>query len=230
MAASGLFLSCEHGGNRVPARYARHFAGTGKLLATHRGYDIGSLEAARFLRARLDVPLISATVTRLLVDLNRSPAHPRLFSEITRTLDTETRRQILRRHYQPHRDKVQAMAKAGISASGRVIHLSVHSFTPEMNGHPRHCDIGLLYDPSRHLEAEFCDRWRRRLRSAEPALIVRRNYPYRGVADGLVTYLRRRFDARRYIGVEIEINQALAKKGGPQWKRLLSVLADTLPA
>ena len=38
---------------------------------------------------------------------------------------------------------------------------------------------------------------------------VRRNYPYRGAADGLTTALRRLFKPKDYLGLEIEINQAL---------------------
>jgi hypothetical protein len=38
---------------------------------------------------------------------------------------------------------------------------------------------------------------------------VRRNYPYRGTADGFTTYLRRQFSARKYLGIELEVNQSL---------------------
>jgi predicted N-formylglutamate amidohydrolase len=38
---------------------------------------------------------------------------------------------------------------------------------------------------------------------------VRRNAPYRGRDDGLPTALRRRFAPRHYLGVELEVSQAL---------------------
>ena len=44
---------------------------------------------------------------------------------------------------------------------------------------------------------------------------MRRNYPYRGRADGLPTWLRRKFPDRAYVGVEFELNQALV--GTPRW-------------
>jgi predicted N-formylglutamate amidohydrolase len=228
-AERGIFLTCEHGGNRVPAAYTDLFAGQEALLATHRGYDIGALSVARYLSRRLRVTLIPATVTRLLVDLNRSPWHPGVFSEYTRHLDSSTRQRILTRYYEPYRTAVQAQAAASIAARDQALHVSVHSFTPRFNGQARRCDIGLLYDPSRPGEIEFCRRWQRALRTAEPSLRVRRNYPYRGVADGLVTHLRKQFDAAVYVGVELEFSQDLAEKGGPSWQRLLEVLAATLP-
>jgi predicted N-formylglutamate amidohydrolase len=46
------------------------------------------------------------------------------------------------------------------------------------------------------------------LRALSPAWRVRLNYPYHGASDGLTTSLRRTFGPR-YLGVEIELNQAL---------------------
>ncbi|HEX8011112.1 MAG TPA: hypothetical protein VF814_09280 [Casimicrobiaceae bacterium] len=43
-----------------------------------------------------------------------------------------------------------------------------------------------------------------------PRIRVRPNYPYAGNADGLTTYLRRRFPAGSYLGIELEINQRYA--------------------
>src|SRR3954454_24119921 len=70
-------VTCEHGGNRIPARYRPLFAGAEALLESHRGYDPGALQLGREIAAALDAPLVSANVSRLLVDLNRSIGHPR---------------------------------------------------------------------------------------------------------------------------------------------------------
>jgi predicted N-formylglutamate amidohydrolase len=88
-----------------------------------------------------------------------------------------------------------------------VLHVAVHSFAPELNGVVRHADVGLLYDPARRGESAFCHRWADALRQEVPTLRVRANYPYRGTADGLTTFLRGRFGAGRYWGVELEVNQ-----------------------
>ena len=76
-----------------------------------------------------------------------------------------------------------------------------------------------------HLAAPS-DRWAELLRKRDPALRVRRNYPYRGAADGLPTWLRRRFPARVYLGVELEANQAYL--AGPRRAELARALAETL--
>jgi len=63
---------------------------------------------------------------------------------------------------------------------GRVIHVSCHSFTPELNGQVRNTDIGLLYHPARTKEVALCKRWKASLKACAPELKVRRNYPYAG--------------------------------------------------
>ncbi|HVJ30087.1 MAG TPA: N-formylglutamate amidohydrolase, partial [Gammaproteobacteria bacterium] len=57
-------------------------------------------------------------------------------------------------------------------------------------------------------------------------LTLRRNYPYRGVSDALVTHLRRRYGGRGYVGMELELNQKHVGSAG--WRALLAVLGATL--
>lgn len=222
-------LSCEHGGKRVPPAY-RHLFATARArraLAGHRGYDVGALDLATELAARLRVPLFAGEVTRLLVDLNRSSGHPHLFSEFSSRLDPERRRDVVARHYLPHRDRIAQAIDA--AEAGPVCHVAVHSFSATWRGEKRRADVGLLYDPARPLERALCGEWRSLLLRAAPGLRVRRNYPYRGVADGLTTALRRRFPDPRYAGIELEVNQALLLRG-PQRRRIVETIAASLLA
>jgi predicted N-formylglutamate amidohydrolase len=223
-----VLLTCEHGGNRVPGEYRHCFRGRERLLATHCGLDIGAAAAARRLSRMLGFPLVCARVTRLLVDLNRSPGHPRRFSELTRGLPEPERRRIDERYYRPYRELVEAWLAARLAASERVIHVSVHSFTPRLDGATRNAEIGLLYDPGRRRELRFCSEWHDRLDADGGAGRVRRNYPYRGTSDGFVTALRRRLPAARYLGIELEMNQAQLTAAGSR-EALVRALARTLP-
>ena len=63
-----LIITCEHGGNEVPAEYGSLFAGHEALLPTHRGWDAGALMLAQQLATAFDAPLFAATTTRLLID------------------------------------------------------------------------------------------------------------------------------------------------------------------
>ncbi|PWB53190.1 MAG: N-formylglutamate amidohydrolase [Nitrosomonadales bacterium] len=221
MAKKDHFLiTCEHGGNRIPPRYRHLFSGFEDMLQTHRGFDAGALALARELAGSLDSPLSVSTTSRLLIDLNRSIGHPRLYSDATRGAPAAVRREILENYYLPYRNKVEAEIAAMIARGGRVIHVASHSFTPELDGEVRNADIGLLYDPARQGELELCGRWQAQLNTLAPGLKVRRNYPYAGRSDGLTAYLRRRFPAGVYAGIELEINQKHVLKGGRHWRAL----------
>ena len=201
-----LLLTCEHGGPTIPAAYTHLFVNGARALASHRGFDPGALPLAKAIARSFHAPLFYSRISRLLVELNRSPHHPALFSEFTRELDRETQDTILQQYYWPHRRDVESAINGYIRAGLRVTHVGVHSFTPVLDGVERRADAGLLYDPARQPERSFCAAWREALRTVCPALRVRKNYPYRGAADGFTTYLRERFSARRYRGIELEIN------------------------
>jgi predicted N-formylglutamate amidohydrolase len=202
-----LILSCEHGGNRIPPRYAALFRGAKRALESHRGYDPGSLELARLMARQLRAPLVYSTVSRLLIELNRSPGHPRLFSEFSRPLDPAAREELVQRYYLPYRRRVTALVEEALRRGGRVLHVGVHTFTPDFEGVRRTADVALLYDPARRFERNVADRWLAALRRLRPDLELRRNYPYRGTSDGLTTILRRHFGPR-YAGIELEVNQS----------------------
>lgn len=213
-------ITCEHGGNRVPQRYASLFEEHAALLRSHRGYDRGALELARSLSRALATPLIASTTTRLLVDLNRSLHNPGVFSECTRGLDLPARQRLLEEQYQPHRAAVLGALRLRTRRRPAQLHLAVHSFVPFWKGKRRACDVGFLYDPQRPLEASFARAWRQALRERLPHLALRLNQPYRGWTDGLTTALRDQWSAERYVGIELEVNQRLILHGKRSWKTL----------
>jgi predicted N-formylglutamate amidohydrolase len=220
LARDGLVITCEHGGNRIPAPYRDLFCAYQALLESHRGYDPGALIMARALAREFAAPLVASTVSRLLVDLNRSASHPRLHSEVTGTAPAEVRQRILEHYYQPYRAQAERLVRQAIADHGRVIHLSSHSFTPELDGKVRDADIGLLYD--------LCERWKASLKACAPDLTVRRNYPYAGKGDGLTAWFRRRLPPGAYVGIELEINQKHVGRAARHWPALREVIIESL--
>ena len=227
-SAPSPVVTCEHGGNRVPARYARLFRGKGRLLESHRGYDPGALELARKISSSAGCPLFYSTVTRLLVDLNRSPRNPRRFSDVVGRLSPEEKGRVEARYYRPYREAVGEAVEGLVRAGARVLHISVHTFTPSLGGRRREADIGLLYDPGRERELGFCKKWKEALLSIDGSLRVRRNYPYRGTSDGMTYFLRKAFSGNDYMGVEIEVNQKHLGGGGGAWPRLMGAVVASL--
>ncbi len=220
-----LVLTCEHAGNRLPAEYAGFFAGAGEALASHRGWDPGALEFTRSLSKAFATPFLHVLWSRLLVESNRSTTNRRIWSKYTADLDPEQKRRILDLYYWPHRREVEAAVSAARRRARTVFHIAVHSFTNYLDGE-RNADIGLLYDSTRPTEKALCLRWETILRELDPALRVRRNYPYRGSADGLPTWLRRKIPDRSYAGFEFEFNQALI--GTPRWAKAKRTVADSI--
>ena len=143
---------------------------------------------------------------------------------------------IVAQHYRPYRAEVERLVRQSVARGRRVIHISSHSFTPELDGKVRRADVGLLYDPARPGEAALCARWKAALAAVAPELRVRRNYPYAGKGDGLTSHLRQRFAAHAYVGIELEVNQRIVFAAGPRWIALRRMLiaslriACTLPA
>jgi len=224
----GFVITCEHGGNKIPKPYSDLFKAHQTLLDSHRGFDPGALIMAKALSTALTAPLVASHVSRLLVDLNRSVGHPHQHSEAIRNEPSEVREQILKHYYQPYRQQAERLVRQTIMAHGQVIHLSSHSFTPELDGNVRNADISLLYDPTRPGEVDLCERWKATLQVCAPDLRVRRNYPYKGNCDGLTAWFRERLPPDAYIGIELEINQKHIIGRGRHWTALRKVIVESL--
>lgn len=208
MQQKSLLLTCEHATNTIPRSLGLFFQQAKEIVASHRGYDLGALGYARALASHFGCPLFSGTVSRLIIDVNRSIHHPKLFSEYTRFLSEQKKRDLLHRYWLPFREKVLTAVEEALLENKKIYHFSCHSFTPILQSVVRSCDIGILYNPKREREKEAASLLQKRLVS-ETKLRVRMNYPYRGTADGHTTALRHTFEGGDYIGIEVEVNQAL---------------------
>lgn len=202
-----IVITCEHGGNDIPTDYLYLFKGEQDILNSHYGWDIGALDVANQLTNNFADFFFYSTISRLLVDLNRSLGHPKLFSSFTKSLDSQAKEQILENYYFPYRNELEQTIFQKIQRGNTVLHLSIHSFTPIFEDRIRNVDIGLLYDPIKSKEKEFCQKWKRVLLKLDKNLQVKSNQPYLGKSDGFVTYLRKKFADHSYVGIELEMNQ-----------------------
>ncbi|MBZ0171769.1 MAG: N-formylglutamate amidohydrolase [Phycisphaerales bacterium] len=193
----------------MPPPYAAIFSGAEAALESHRGYDIGALGVAHRMASRLARPIIFSTVTRLLIDLNRSLDHPDLFSQYALRLHDEDRTRVIDALYTPYRESVSRVIESAITAGHRVLHVGVHSCTDELDGARRDLDISFLFDPSRLSELAICERWRAQLLNAVGDIRSPFNEPYLGTDDGLTTTLRSHFPVASYAGIEIEVRQGM---------------------
>lgn len=227
MPEIALLVTCEHAVKAVPEPWRHLFLNAAEILDSHRGWDPGSLALGRRVAAELSAPCFVAQVTRLLLDHNRSPHNRALWSEFSRDLSASEKTRLLESYYQPFREQVGHWLAERREQGERVVHLSVHSFTPILDGEVRDVDVGLLYDSSRPDEAFFAELWKVHLVARCPQLRVRFNVPYRGRSDCHQATYRALYPSHVYMALELEVNQALLGEKG-LWEGLQKHLAASL--
>lgn len=208
-APGGILLICDHAANAVPPDL--DFGIAPALLDTHIAIDLGSAAVTEALAAALGVPAVLATVSRLVIDLHRSPDHPGLIPTISDghaipgNVGVDRAARIARFHAPYHR----ALATA-IRATRPVLLAAIHSFTPRLEsagGAMRPWEIGIL-----------SNRDRRAADLALPllaarGLVVGDNEPYSGRI--LNATLNRHGEANGIASIAIEIrNDLIADEAG----------------
>jgi len=221
----GVF-SCEHASNRVPRHFGHLFQGRDKILASHQAYDPGAAATARRIAKDCQSSVHLGSVTRLLIDLNRSPFNRKtLYTAYSRGLAQNDRELLYCKYYLPYRELVEREIGRFAAKGKPVLHISVHSFSPVKGGKVRKADVGLLYDPARRHEKVIGGYLAALLQEEMASLRVRRNYPYLGKTDGFTSFLRKKFSEKQYAGIEVELNLAFMSPGNKKKKKVEEVLA-----
>ncbi len=229
---SPVVLACEHASHHIPAAYA----GLGLDPAEQRrhiGWDLGAAKLARALSDALDAPLLLATYSRLLLDLNRATdAHDSIAirSEGTdipgnRALGDDERALRHARIYAPFHAQLDAMLDARIAAGALPLLVTVHSFTPTWHGEPRPWHCGVISRNDRRVADMFLATLGR-----DPALCLGDNLPY-GSDGGTFHTVGRHAEERGIPGAVFEVRQDLLadEAGIAAWaQRLRGVIAACL--
>jgi predicted N-formylglutamate amidohydrolase len=115
-------------------------------------------------------------------------------------IDGDERGRRLARFYEPYHAAIDAV----LSGCPQALLLSVHSFTPELNGAVRTFDVGVLFDGFEALAHSLADS------IADAGLAVRMNEPYSAL-DGLIFSARSHGRGYGVPYLEIEINNRLLR-------------------
>ena len=208
MKPTMLIISCEHAVNAVPEEYQHLFDKNKSILQSSHAIDFGSLAIAQRLSHDLNCQLTQSSVTRLLVDCNRNDNHAHCFSEYSKPLSKTEKQHLLDQYYHPFRQETEHLIKTNIDSNQQVLHLSIHSFAPVLNGQVCNAGIGLLYDSHRHAEKEVARLWNSLL-IHQTAYRIRMNYPASCISEGFISSLRKQYLEQDYLGLELQVNQAL---------------------
>lgn len=225
-------LICEHAGNQVPGQLANLGLRKGHL-DSHIGWDIGTAAVARQIATLLDSPLIMQRFSRLVIDCNRPADSIDAIVERSDnvvipgnlTISDEHRRSRYEKIYLPFHSTVRRILDEQTQVYSDRALVTVHSFTPVLNGRNRRLDLGILHDVDRRL----ADRLLSKL-DEESSWICRRNEPY-GPDDGVTYTLKEHAISRGLQNVMFEIRNTLIldSQGQQEWAmRLAMLLSEAL--
>lgn len=222
-------LICEHASHFIPPAYAELGLSAADQVR-HIGWDIGACGLARELAALLDAPLVLATYSRLMLDLNRpvdADDSIVVHSEDTRipgnadlsAAERELRRQ---RIYDPFHAGLDALIDRRLHSGVATAVVSIHSFTPSYRGVERPWHVGVISRNDRRLADALLQSL-----AADPDLCIGDNQPY-GPQDGVYHSLERHGEARGLRAAMIEVrNDLLDERGQKRWAHTLGGAIST---
>jgi predicted N-formylglutamate amidohydrolase len=205
-----FLLICDHASRKFPSVLGS-LGLDASVLERHIAWDIGAADVARHLSRRFDAPLVLAGYSRLVIDLNRTLDDPTSIAQESdgveipgnRKLDPAARAERAQALFHPYHGAIEARLDA-FSAQGRVpAVISIHSFTPTMNGFARPWHIGVLWDRDPRIAEPLLEALKR-----EPGAVIGDNEPYSAREPN--GYSADHHAARcGYPHIEIEIRQDL---------------------
>lgn len=229
-----VLLTCDHASRLIPYTLGK-LGLPDDIIARHIGWDIGAAEVTRRLAPLLDTPAILAGYSRLVIDCNRDPDDPTSIppesdgivipgnAALAPTARQARREALFEPFHRAIETWIAARQRSGL-APGLV---SIHSFTPEMQGVERPWHIGVLWDNDGRIATPLLEALR-----AERGIIVGDNEPY--TARDPVGYTQRHHGLERGLPhVAIELRQDLVADGpgASAWaERLARVLKPILAA
>lgn len=177
--ASAL-LVCDHASNRIPAGLGTLGLAAGQL-DRHIAWDIGAAAVTERLAVLLDAPALLSGYSRLVLDCNRHPGLAGSLPTVSDGIpipgnaglsDADAAARIAAL-FHPYQQAIAARIARSATAGIYPALISIHSFTPAMNGIGRPWHVGVLWDEDPRIALPLLEALRR-----QPGLVVGDNEPY----------------------------------------------------
>lgn len=232
-ASAPVLLVCDHASNFIP-RALDNLELDETHLWRHIAYDIGVAEVTRQLSRRLGATAIVCGFSRLVIDPNRDPGAPSSIPEAVdgvaipgnRNLSEAACRGRIEAFFKPYHQAIEDRLRMLMARGPAPAVVSVHSFTPVLDGFERPWQVAALWDRDPRLPLPFMTT----LRSL--GFTVGDNEPYSG-RDFHGYTMQRHADAQGLANLLIEIRQDLidTPDGVGEWSEILAgtlrdILAD----
>ena len=171
---------CDHASNRIPSRLNR-LGLSDAALTSHIAWDPGAAEVAGRLAEHLHAPLIASGYSRLVIDCNRpltskdsialTSAHLVIpGNQAVGTVDRALRTAAL---FYPYHRAIAGVLDRRAAAGRPSLLLSIHSFTPVLNGNRRPWQVGFAYGRDSRLALLLLDAFAR-----DGGVVIGHNEPY----------------------------------------------------
>ncbi len=226
-AASPFLLLGDHAGREIP-RSLGDLGVPPAAMHRHIAWDIGVAGLGQRLSQALDACFIRQRFSRLVIDCNRAPQRADAIPEVSDGVPIPGNLRLTPADARARHAAIAAPYQARVAAeldarAGRPTTLiSLHSFTPSMQGFDRPWRFGVLHAG----DSAFSLAVLAELRATEGEAVVGDNQPYRmDEVDFTVPHHAR---PRGLDYLELEVRQDLiADPAGQRWAAAL--LADLLP-
>ena len=203
-----VLLVCDHASNRFPRSLGT--MGLDYLnRVSHIALDIGASAVAKALAENLGATAVICQYSRLIVDCNRELVDDSAFLECSDSVDvpgnhdlqeSEKERRASEIYWPYHnaiKGQIVRLKKHGIDP----VVISIHSFTPVINGNDREWEIGVLWDKDSVTAEIFITRL------VESGYLVGDNKPYSGKdAEDFTIDFHAESDGLPHVGIEISQN------------------------
>ena len=224
---SPFLLLGDHAGRSIPAQLG-DLGVSPADMERHIAWDIGIGAVGALLSPVLDAPFVRQSYSRLVIDCNRKPDAPDLAPAISDGVaiagnaDLTSEALAARRAeiYDPYQAAIEAMLDDRTARGLKTLLVSLHSFTPVMQGFARPWRYGVLHRG----DSPFSDAVLALLR-ADLGEAAGDNQPY--AMDGRDNTIPRHADARGLDYLELEVRQDLIADTDGQ-ARAASFIADLL--
>ena len=227
----GIVLVADHARRDLPEEYGALGLPAAEF-ERHIAYDIGVEAVTRELAALVNAPAILANFSRLLIDPNRGEDDPTLIRQLydgtvvpgNYPMSAEERARRLERFYRPYHDAVAAMIASVAEASGRApFILSIHSFTPVMQGRTRPWHAGILWDLDDRAPRPIIEAL-----AADKDLVVGDNEPYDGALRGDTMFRHAIVNGFAHALIEIRQDLIADQKGALAWAERLAPIVEVV--
>lgn len=150
LGKNSLILIADHASNRVP-RCLHQLALSDEVLASHIAWDAGTANVARRLSQLLDAPLLLSNYSRLVIDCNRDASSEQAIVQSSDGVPIPGNMELSADHiasrirtlFVPYHDALESLLEARRGEDTAI--LSVHSFSPRLQGEDRPWSIGVCY-------------------------------------------------------------------------------------